>query len=365
MSGASSLPRRLLLPGLPVCLPLALAVGLGIHFYGRSCQEAASPAAATQEELAPVTPLAAVIQEESAAVTPPAVKPETELSAGSFPTYLIEPLDVLQIEMLNATPQPHYRTGIHDVLRIQVVGTVPDHPIGPTDPCGDPTSDGEYYLVEAEGTVNLGPAYGSVRVAGMTIEQIEGAIHRHLRQTLTDPVVSVELAGNSGNERIIGPYSVEPDGTIELNRYGAVHVGGKTVEEARAALEEHLSQFFDAPEVDVAVAAYNSKVYYVTTEGADLGEKTLRVPISGNQTVLDVVSEIDGLPPSSDKDIWIARPPADGSGPDQILPVDWDVITRGGATPTNYQIVPGDRIHVASHLDLWERLQAEARRLVK
>jgi len=365
MSGANSLPRRLLLPALPVCLLLALAVGAGIHFYGRSCQEAASAAAAVQEESAPVTPPAAVIREESAAVTPPAVRPETELSAALLPTYPIEPLDVLQIGMLSATPQPHYRTGVHDVLRIQVVGTFPDHPIGPTDSCGDPTSDGEYYLVDAEGTVDLGPAYGSVRVVGMTIEQIEGAIHQHLRQTLTDPVVSVELAGNSGNQRITGKYSVEPDGTIELNRYGAVHVGGKTVEEARAALEEHLSQFFDSPEVDVAVAAYSSKVYYVTTEGAGLREKTLRVPISGDETVWDVVSQIDGLPPSSDKDVWIARPPADGSGPDQILPVDWNAIARGGASPTNYQIMPGDRIHVASHLDFWERLQAEARRLVK
>ena len=30
-----------------------------------------------------------------------------------------------------------------------------------------------------------------------------------------------------------------------------------------------------------------------------------------------------------------------------ILPIDWDGITRRGATATNYQILPGDRVFIA------------------
>jgi hypothetical protein len=35
-------------------------------------------------------------------------------------------------------------------------------------------------------------------------------------------------------------------------------------------------------------------------------------------------------------------------GCDQVLPVDWDSITRGANTCTNYQLLPGDRIFVAA-----------------
>ena len=227
------------------------------------------------------------------------------------------------------------------------MGTLPEFPIGPTDAYGRPTPDGGYYLVEAEGTVNLGPAYGSVRVAGMTIEEIQAAIEQHLRQVLREPVVSVKLARASGTQPITGPYLVGPDGTVNLRQYGAVHVAGMTLPEAKVALERHLAQYFDSPEAAVDVAAYNSKVYYVVTEGAGLGDNVVRVPITGNETVLDAISQIGGLSQLSSTQIWIARPAPGGFGCEQILPVDWVAITRGGTTATNYQIMPGDRMFIA------------------
>lgn len=277
----------------------------------------------------------------------PVLEPPREKSKVSLPSYRIEPPDVLQIEVLKLVPLPPYRAEIYDVLQIQVLGTMLGHPIGPVDEYGRPTPDGGFYLVEAEGTVNLGPAYGSVRVAGMTIEQIEEAITWHLRQLLRDPVVSVKLARASGTQPIVGPYLVGPDGTVNLRQYGSVHVAGKTVPEAKAALEKHLAQYFDSPEVSVDVAAYNSKVYYVVTEGAGLGDNVLRVPVTGNETVLDAISNVGGLSQLSSKRIWIARPAPGSSGCEQVLPVDWDAITEGGSTATNYQVMPGDRIFIA------------------
>ena len=34
------------------------------------------------------------------------------------------------------------------------------------------------------------------------------------------------------------------------------------------------------------------------------------------------------------------------AGTYQVLPVDWSAIVKGGATRTNYQVMPGDRIYV-------------------
>ena len=71
----------------------------------------------------------------------------------------------------------------------------------------------------------------------------------------------------------------------------------------------------------VDVLAYNSKVYYVITDGGGYGEQVYPIPVTGNETVLDAISKINGLPPvASKKRIWVARatprlrPPGDPAG---------------------------------------------------
>jgi polysaccharide export outer membrane protein len=101
------------------------------------------------------------------------------------------------------------------------------------------------------------------------------------------------------------------------------------------------------PEVSVDVFAYNSKTYYIVTDGGGYGEQVYRFAHTGNETVLDAMAQINGLPVVASKHrIWVARPAPSEAGCYQILPVDWQAITRGGATTTNYQILPGDRIFV-------------------
>jgi polysaccharide biosynthesis/export protein len=95
------------------------------------------------------------------------------------------------------------------------------------------------------------------------------------------------------------------------------------------------------------VIAYNSKVFYVITEGAGLGDNIRRVPITGNETVLDALSAVNGLSQLSSTHIWIARPAPGGFGCEQILPVDYEAIARGGVATTNYQIMPGDRVFIS------------------
>jgi polysaccharide export outer membrane protein len=96
----------------------------------------------------------------------------------------------------------------------------------------------------------------------------------------------------------------------------------------------------------VSVLAFNSKLYYVITDGAGYGEQVASFPITGSETVLDAIARIGGLPQvASKKQIWVARRSPHGS-PDQILPVCWEDITEKGIAATNYQVLPGDRIYV-------------------
>ncbi len=265
---------------------------------------------------------------------PPEMEPPRELSMVSLPPYKVEPPDILMIEMLKMVPLPPYRIDIYDVLQIRVLGALLDQPI-----------DG-FFLVEGEGIVTLGPAYGRVRVAGMTVEEARDTITEKLREVLNKPEVSVQLARTAGTAPVTGEYLVGPDGTVNLRQYGTMPVAGRTVAEIRQDLQRHLSHWFDSPEVSVDVRQFNSKVFYVVTEGAGLGDNIRRVPITGNDTVMDALSAVNGLSQVSSATVWIARPAPGGFGCEQIMPVDYAAITRGGSTATNYQVMPGDRVFV-------------------
>ncbi len=253
----------------------------------------------------------------------------------TLPPYQIEPPDVLQIDMPRQIPLQTYEAKAHDVLQIHVLGALLEQPIN------------NHYLIDAEGAVNLGPAYGTVRVQGMTIEKVKAAIDSHLRKILKKPQVSVELTRQAGSQPVTGTYVVGPDGTVNLRQYGSVSVTGKTVAEAKAALEKHLGSYFQSPAVFVSVSAYNSKVYYIITESVNLGDNVVRIPITGKEAVLDAISNIGGLSQVSSERIWISRPTPGDSGRQRILHVDYDAITRHGDTRTNYQVLPGDRVFIA------------------
>jgi protein involved in polysaccharide export with SLBB domain len=159
-------------------------------------------------------------------------------------------------------------------------------------------------------------------------------------------VLQVEVVKPAATAGITGQYSVRPDGTIELRQYGVVHVAGKRAAEARIALQGHLSQFLDSPELSVEALDYNSNVYYLIAQGAGTGDAARRLPITGNETVLDAIGPVLRLSQLSDAKVWVARLAPEG-GPRQILPVDWDAIVDRGEARTNYRVLPGDWVFVA------------------
>jgi len=258
-----------------------------------------------------------------------------ELNKAILPTYTIEPPDILLIDAIHVVPKTPYVLKTLDSLEIQVQGTLPDAPIG------------GIYQIGPGGQVNLGFSYGSLDVTGMTPEEVEEALTKQLKETLNTPVVNVSLAELAAQQQIIGEHLVGPDGTVTLGTYGSVQVVGMTIAEAKLAVEEHLSQFLDSPEISVDVFAYNSKVYYVITQGAGRGDRVYRFPITGNETVLDAIAQVNGLEQVSSKNIWIARAGRNRRGRHQILPIDWNGITQYGEIDTNYQILPSDRVYVA------------------
>ncbi len=285
----------------------------------------------------------------TAALTPrdpfPATPPEPplestvprELDKVTLPRYVIEPPDILLIEGVKLVPKAPHKFEIFDVVLLRVTGAYPDQPID------------DAYSIDADGTVNLGPTYGRIKITGLTTEEAEDFVRSELSQILTDVDVSISLLQSSGAQQVTGQHLVGPDGRVNLGTYGSVFVAGMTIEEVRNAVEAKLAEKLEQPEVFVDVLAYNSKVYYVVTQGGGFGDNVSRLPITGNETVLDAVAALGGLSQLSSTKIWIARPAPNGVGCEQVLPIDWNDITAGASTATNYQLLPGDRLFIAEN----------------
>jgi protein involved in polysaccharide export with SLBB domain len=83
-------------------------------------------------------------------------------------------------------PLAPYRVKATDSLNIRASNTSVDFPID------------DIYFCSSDGTVDLGPPYGSVAVAGMTLDEVRDAIECQLRHVLRYPEVSVSLGAEEG-----------------------------------------------------------------------------------------------------------------------------------------------------------------------
>jgi polysaccharide export outer membrane protein len=260
-----------------------------------------------------------------------------ELNKVTMPQYVIEAPDILMIDAIRIIPLPPYKIEPLDVLFVSgknVFETDPIHGL---------------YQVDPDGTINLGPAYGGkIKVVDMTTDEIQAKVQAQVRRFAKAGEVTVALQQSRGVQQIAGQHIVRPDGTVGLGSYGSVYVAGLTVAQAKQAIEAHLGRYLYRPEVAIDIWSYNSKWYYVITDFGGAGEQVARLPHTGNETVLDAVSQIGGLSAVSSKKLWVARPAPTECCNDQILPVDWCGITRRGEVKTNYQILPGDRVYILS-----------------
>ncbi len=216
-----------------------------------------------------------------------------EFEKMALPAYVVEPPDILLIQASNRI-----------TLRLQPIAG--------------------QHLVAPDGTVNLG-VYGKIQVAGMTLDQIGSAVASRLLEMMPGLFGKLKEVDEKGNEISKG----EELKTIFQNTFTSVDLIKR--------------------EMQVDVLSYNSKFYYVITDGGGYGQQVYPFPIRGNETVLDAMANINGLPYVANKRrIWVARATRPGQPP-KILPVDWMATAKYGSSATNYQLLPGDRVYIDSN----------------
>lgn len=138
---------------------------------------------------------------------------------------------------------------------------------------------------------------------------------------------------------------IRPDGKISFETVGEIEVAGKTIEQAAAALQKRVLELYkitDEKPIDVRIAVYRSKLYYV------LGEVYVPGPrvYTGRDTVLTAIAEAQLNPMAWKERIQIIRPSADKSVRPQIFEVNFDRMSAHGDTSKNVLLQEGDIIFV-------------------
>jgi polysaccharide export outer membrane protein len=200
--------------------------------------------------------------------------------------------------------------------------------------------------------------------SGLPIELYKASMPEYVVEP--PDLIQVEVLEALPGRPIMGERLVRPDGTIGLDWYGSVYVAGLTPSEIKEKIVIHLRKFItdenlgligvdpktkeyitvepkNSDRVFVEVTAYNSKVYYVMGDVNAPG----RLPITGNETVLDAINYAGGLAPTASvPNIRLVRPAPPGACCEQVLPVNYEAIVNAGDATTNYQLMPGDRLVV-------------------
>lgn len=97
---------------------------------------------------------------------------------------------------------------------------------------------------------------------------------------------------------------------------------------------------------DWKTVAQEESCCYIITED-ESGTMAARMPLKGGETLLDAVSYVPCCPGPSQADFWIVRSSVDAAQPEYVLGVDFEGITRGSISATNYPLIRGDRVLIA------------------
>ncbi|REK15748.1 MAG: hypothetical protein DWQ37_07985 [Planctomycetota bacterium] len=161
--------------------------------------------------------------------------------------------------------------------------------------------------------------------------------------------VGVRATGDERAIKIQQPMVIDPDGMLDFGDAGRLYVAGSTLPEIEQAVSKRLGTEDSDLRVDVTVYQQNSHVYYLVTEGGDMGDSVSRFPFCVSETVLDVLSHVDSRGDLRGKRVWIARPCAELDGKDIVLPVNWTEAGNKTTEATNYRVRSGDRIFIADN----------------
>ncbi len=336
--------RALAAPTLGRASGLALMLGAALTCGALALAQAPRGESVREQDGEPVAHVAIDSAPETASesATPPAAaEPATSeqpLVGGDFP---LAPGDTLGITWqqnpTGARIPRRIRPG--DMLRIDVEGALPEHPIA------------NELRVSEEGRITLGAIYGKVRVAEQTIDEATSIVTRHLQEIVREPSVSIEFAEPLSEPSLPSMATIDRSGSVRLGIGGQVGVADMSVAQAEEAIFKMVRIKTGLDAHCTIEVKYRDRFYYLIVKTSNSPFEIQRVRLEGGERVIDALSSGDAegnakVSLYAGTVVTISRPTAGNKKKDEVLQVDWEEILLGTDSETNYELQPGDKVVV-------------------
>ncbi|OHB67108.1 MAG: hypothetical protein A2Y76_15650 [Planctomycetes bacterium RBG_13_60_9] len=138
---------------------------------------------------------------------------------------------------------------------------------------------------------------------------------------------------------------IRPDGKVSFEKIGEIEVAGKTPGQVAELIKEKIGQLYTVPgdhPVDVRIAAYASKVFYVLGQVLRPGPMTY----TGRDSVLTALAVTQPNPMAWEQRVQVVRPAATEDVQARIFEVNYEDILLRGDTTKDVLLQEGDIVYV-------------------
>jgi protein involved in polysaccharide export with SLBB domain len=138
---------------------------------------------------------------------------------------------------------------------------------------------------------------------------------------------------------------IRPDGKVSFEALGEIEVAGKTPKEVAAVIQQKATGLYTLPgenPVDVRIAVYTSKVYYVLGQVYRAGPRVF----TGRNSVLTALAEAQPNAMAWEQRVQVVRPSRDPNVPAKIFEVNFEKMIVRGDISKDVLLQEGDIVYV-------------------
>ncbi|MGG1946364.1 polysaccharide biosynthesis/export family protein [Trinickia sp. NRRL B-1857] len=134
-------------------------------------------------------------------------------------------------------------------------------------------------------------------------------------------------------------FVVDEAGNLQFPYAGSVHVAGDSVDQVQRKIVSRISKVFRKPEVTVRVASFRAKEIYIDGDVGKPGSMQINdIPM----TLTEAIGRAGGFTGAADQSrVTLVR---DG----KRYPISFAELVRGGHSPAEIVLRPGDMVHIGS-----------------
>lgn len=134
-------------------------------------------------------------------------------------------------------------------------------------------------------------------------------------------------------------FVVDEAGNVQFPYAGSVHVAGDSIDQVQRKIVARISKVFKKPEVTVRVASYRATSIYIDGDVGKPGSMQINdIPM----TLTEAIGRAGGFTGAADQSrVTLVR---DG----KRYPISFGELVRGGHSPAEIVLRPGDMVHVGS-----------------